>query len=1010
MIIGPNGTGKSTLVCAIALGLGYSPGVLDRAPHLKLYIKHGAEQGSIEIELKGHRGKKNSIIKLYLNNSTNNRLFEVDGYQVGVFYKNNFLKHSYYSCFLPQEKVSKFAEMKEPELLKETQKVAGHPKLSEWHQLLIIEGQKKIEIIAKVNYHQKKFNELEKQSQGMRADVDRLAARKVFEKKVKIYFFILEDMRYKMHQEAHNEAKQRCNDIAKELREHEEALRPMEAQQEIFGSLKDQYQKLSNQLSKTIENHRSSLKSLEPKLNLMNTKLNDASEKLSTLKEDERRQRDLRVRLTQQVQELAELIKENVEEPDLTVFDEEIIFYISLFVFTSSAKQKSLTGQMREIQRDTSSLKDRQMELYRDRDNLVAQQNDLHKEINGLRSVSHRQEADIKQYSPNLFKALQVMRELQQRGRFRAKVYEPIRLVISPKKPDFAQAVEGCMSMDLMNTFLCTNPDDYELMASELNDTLKLRVNIACLAAGDSLSNYPPPVSLDEIKRLGFDDYVINLVDGPDQVLAFICQQNRLNLVPICHTQGAKVSESVLEDKTFPIKNWIIGSARFSINYSSYGSRERITKSFEISRPKILNLGAVDEKLIEEKTKALKSLDETSAAKQEKVTELKAEEAKLRKGHEELQERKREVENQKKSAEKAHLQFLKNKKNHKKKVEELKLENAKPTLQQERQKRKDAFKQAAQDAHEVFKKFKAKYCQISQSSTALVSLSLLMFQHETDYKSFKEQYQNKKEGLTDIKQRLEDGKELKASSEHQDRTIQDMESLYQHEKDELDLLHPVDPGIIARYNSLQQNMKDEKAQLDIHEGDAEKVEKKIKKVYDLWRPQLDDLIRNVDEKFDSAFKRMGCLGHVTIVEDPDYDKWGIEIQVSFRDNNPLVRLDAHRQSGGERSLSTIMYLMSLTELGKAPFSLVDEINQGMDRDYERAVHDQLVEITCKNDASQYFLITPKLLLGLRYHPMMRVLCVNNGDWLPQGFKLGPSLTLAKKRKMEERRSLVQPIR
>lgn len=46
---------------------------------------------------------------------------------------------------------------------------------------------------------------------------------------------------------------------------------------------------------------------------------------------------------------------------------------------------------------------------------------------------------------------------------------------------------------------------------------------------------------------------------------------------------------------------------------------------------------------------------------------------------------------------------------------------------------------------------------------------------------------------------------------------------------------------------------------------------------------------------------MGCLGHIVIVEDPDFDKWGIEVQVSFRDNEPLVRLDTHRQSGGVRA-------------------------------------------------------------------------------------------------------------
>ncbi len=75
--------------------------------------------------------------------------------------------------------------------------------------------------------------------------------------------------------------------------------------------------------------------------------------------------------------------------------------------------------------------------------------------------------------------------------------------------------------------------------------------------------------------------------------------------------------------------------------------------------------------------------------------------------------------------------------------------------------------------------------------------------------------------------------------------------------------------------------------------------------------------------------------------------------------------------------------MSLTELGAAPFSLVDEINQGMDQRAERLVFDHMVQTTCQQKASQYFLITPKLLTGLQYHKLMRVLVVNNGDYLPE---------------------------
>ena len=48
-------------------------------------------------------------------------------------------------------------------------------------------------------------------------------------------------------------------------------------------------------------------------------------------------------------------------------------------------------------------------------------------------------------------------------------------------------------------------------------------------------------------------------------------------------------------------------------------------------------------------------------------------------------------------------------------------------------------------------------------------------------------------------------------------------------------------------------------------------------------------------------------------------------------------LDSHRQSGGERAVSTIFYLMALQSLARAPFRVVDEINQGMDPRNERYV-------------------------------------------------------------------------
>jgi hypothetical protein len=102
--------------------------------------------------------------------------------------------------------------------------------------------------------------------------------------------------------------------------------------------------------------------------------------------------------------------------------------------------------------------------------------------------------------------------------------------------------------------------------------------------------------------------------------------------------------------------------------------------------------------------------------------------------------------------------------------------------------------------------------------------------------------------------------------------------------------------------------------------------------------------------------------------------------------------------------------MALQALARAPFRVVDEINQGMDPRNERLVHERMVAIACAeggarrfHDAedededeereerdgeegsaggSQYFLVTPKLLTGLRYHERMVVHAIYSGESMP----------------------------
>ncbi|GBP91007.1 Structural maintenance of chromosomes protein 5 [Eumeta japonica] len=100
--------------------------------------------------------------------------------------------------------------------------------------------------------------------------------------------------------------------------------------------------------------------------------------------------------------------------------------------------------------------------------------------------------------------------------------------------------------------------------------------------------------------------------------------------------------------------------------------------------------------------------------------------------------------------------------------------------------------------------------------------------------------------------------------------------------------------------------------------------------------------------------------------------------VKFRDEEELSRLTRHAQSGGERALTTALYLMALQRLAAVPFRCVDEINQGMDPINERKMFQLLVKVTTETDNAQYFLLSPKLLMSLEYNPRVAVHTVMNG--------------------------------
>ncbi|EDV21078.1 uncharacterized protein TRIADDRAFT_60489 [Trichoplax adhaerens] len=155
---------------------------------------------------------------------------------------------------------------------------------------------------------------------------------------------------------------------------------------------------------------------------------------------------------------------------------------------------------------------------------------------------------------------------------------------------------------------------------------------------------------------------------------------------------------------------------------------------------------------------------------------------------------------------------------------------------------------------------------------------------------------------------------------------------------------------------------------------------KVKECIDSWTTGIKHMTAGIDQKFQHFFNKLNCVGEIKLRtnKDEDFSKFAIEIWVKFRSTDKVQLLDSHLQSGGERSVATIIYLISLQEFTICPFRIVDEINQGMDPQNEKRIFEFVLEVSSNSKVSQYLLITPKLLPNLCYDGKLTALFIYNG--------------------------------
>ncbi|KAJ7594061.1 P-loop containing nucleoside triphosphate hydrolase protein [Mycena floridula] len=1034
MIIGPNGTGKSSIACAICLGLNWPPSILGRGTDIQTFVKQSTTDGHVEIELKGAPGKRNLVIRRNLFADRKTTTFTLNGSsatgkEVSDCMRKLNVQVGNLCSFLPQDKVSEFAAMTPQQLLKETQRAAGNSNLTSWHETLMSSGKELRSMLETIKNESDQLNQMRERNAGIERDVERVRERQQIEHAIEILDILIPVQEYRELRVLYQEAKVQQRKLHQKVRMLKERNAPAHDYLVRLETQAKDLEKKRDGLKKVTQGNFQKLSKKWAENERLETEAEDLNDKLEGLDKQEKQ------RAT------------NIRNAESSIRKLEDDLKIEVKVESEQAIQeaaKALNYERHGITANITSTNASMKVNINERSAVENRIGNLKNQIRQLDSVDVQKLDNLRRWDADTADVIVWLRQNQ--TQFKHPIIEPPVMTLTVTDPKYTSAVEACFNANQLKTFVAQCHEDYNTFNRLVQDQqcIGRRVRVAIwFRAQQTHLQSTPPMEVDELRALKFNGYAIDFVTHPPEMLWFLQVDIHLHRTAIALASGlVDIDKAMAAVAPSGGANFVTGNTMHQVSRSRYGRKlvQNMTRGIRNAR----NLAAtsVDVERKRGLEGQIRELETELSVALDQAKELEKRLDELHKENDVFEDRAHALKQRREAIKEERARVAKIKGNldrHKRNLQEMK--NA-PSPQVERdsikRKLKDLTKKRVSNLKEYSRicrsiisdqrettKCGLEYLQVGANRAALKALCDIKDEKFNrameEFNRVDELFHKRKDESAvalerskavigalkgDIKEEYGELRQKRAEydnalqrGENPDPTDVDLRSLeelveeLENQKAKLELTIEANPGVVEQYEKRKRDIETLEQAIEERQRKADKVEKNIKNARDNWQPALEKLVKSIGTKFSAAFDGIGCAGEIRISENEDYEKWAIDILVKFRDDEKLQLLTGQRQSGGERSLTTILYLMSLTEEARAPFSLVDEINQGMDQRAERVVHNSLVNVTCQNDAAQYFLITPKLLADLEYHERMKVLCVNNGEWVPEEKGLGNMMNM-----------------
>ena len=213
------------------------------------------------------------------------------------------------------------------------------------------------------------------------------------------------------------------------------------------------------------------------------------------------------------------------------------------------------------------------------------------------------------------------------RDEFEEEIYAPavISCAIRKEFSHYTAHVETSLGYKDFLAFTTQTRNDSKKLSDQLNGKMEL-ADITIRTIEKPLAELKhPPMSLEEMRRCGLDGWAFDYIDGPEPVLAMLCNNSRINATGISIKEVTEAQHELLVNGA--CNSWVAGNTSYRVNSrKDYGAHATSTATKSIGRARFWTQDhAVDSSLSREAKAKIEEMDAEFEELKQKVLPIRAE-------------------------------------------------------------------------------------------------------------------------------------------------------------------------------------------------------------------------------------------------------------------------------------------------------------------------------------------------------------------------------------------------